>query len=75
MVEARPPRPITKAARNEQRKAVATTCNALAVAFFISALLQPLIAGHPSPVAMATALVVFVVLQIALHYILGRVED
>lgn len=75
MVESELAYPISKVARNERRKAVATTCNALAVAFFISAFLQPLISGHPNLLAMASALVVFVVLQASLHYILGQVED
>ena len=75
MVETKPIRPITKAARNERRKAAATTCNALAVAFFVSAFLQSLISGRPSGAGMIIALVGFVALQALLHYILTRVED
>jgi hypothetical protein len=75
MVEAKLTRLISKAARNERRKAAATTCNALAVAFFVSAFLQPLISGHPSAAGMITALLAFVVFQAVLHYILMRLED
>jgi hypothetical protein len=64
-----------KAARNERRKAAATTCNALAVALFVSAFLQPLISGRASALGMAAALVGFVVFQAFLHYILIKVED
>lgn len=64
-----------KAARNERRKAAATTCNALAVAVFISAFLQPLISGRASAWGMTAALVSFVVFQAFLHYILLQVED
>jgi hypothetical protein len=37
---------LGKAGRNERRKAVATTFNALAVAAVISAIVQPLISGQ-----------------------------
>jgi hypothetical protein len=67
--------PLTKSARNEQRKAIAATCNALAVAFFVSALLQPVVTGQFSLVGMIGALLGFIVLQGALHYILAKVED
>lgn len=75
MVEARPRRPTTKAARNERRKAAATTCNALSVAFFVSAFLQPLVSGRPSTAGMTIALFALVGFQGALHYILTGVED
>ncbi len=75
MVERPTPNPISKAARNERRKAAATTCNALAVAFFVSAFFQPLISGHGNPMTMISAFATFVVLQAALHYILRQVED
>lgn len=64
-----------KAARNERRRAFASTCNTVAVAFFVSALLQPAIGGEPRWVGMVRALVGFVALQGFLHYILARVED
>jgi len=67
--------PPGKAARNEQRKALAATCNAASVAFVGSAFLQPLVAGHANALLMVGALVSFVALQGALHYILYRVED
>lgn len=75
MTEIAPTSRTGKAAHNERRKAAATTCNALAVAFFVSAFLQPLISGRPSIAGMVTALVGFVVLQAVLHYILMSVED
>ncbi len=68
------PRP-GKAARNEQRKALAATCNATAVAFLGSALLQPLVSGRANPLLVVGALVSFIALQGALHYVLYRVED
>lgn len=67
--------PAGKAARNEQRKAIATTCNATAVAFLVSALLQPLVSGHANAPLVLGALMGFVALQGALHYVLCRVED
>lgn len=75
MIEVKLARPISKAARNERRKAVATTCNALSVAFFVSAGLQPLLAGRfnlSSAIALSAA---FVALQAILHYILRQLED
>jgi hypothetical protein len=66
---------VGKTARNERRKALATTCNALAVAVFVSALLQPLATGRVNPVAALGAVISFVALQAFLHYILQRVED
>lgn len=68
------PRP-GKAARNEQRKAVAATCNASSVAFLGAAFLQPLVAGHSNPWLSVGAMVSFLALQGALHYVLYRVED
>lgn len=67
--------PSGKAARNERRKAFASTCNTVAVAFFVSALLQPVTGGQLRWISMIGALVGFVALQGFLHYILGRVED
>jgi hypothetical protein len=64
-----------KAARNERRKAVATTCNAVSVAFFITAGLQPLMAGRYNLLGALAAAVAFVAFQGVLHYILGQVED
>lgn len=64
-----------KAARNEQRKALAATCNAGSIAFVGSAFLQPLVAGHSNALLLVGALVSFIALQGALHYVLYRVED
>jgi hypothetical protein len=75
MVEAKRIRPITKAARNERRKAAATTCNAISVALFVSAGLQPLLAGRFTLPGVLPVVTVVVVLQIVLHYILRQVED
>jgi hypothetical protein len=75
MVERQTPLPISKAARNERRKAAATTCNALSVALFISAGIQPVMAGRlglPSVVAVGA---IVVALQVVLHYILRQLED
>jgi hypothetical protein len=68
-------RPPGKAARNEQRKALAATCNAAAVALLASALLHPLVSGYSNSWVVMGALVGFIALQGALHYILYRVED
>jgi hypothetical protein len=66
----------SKAARNERRKALATTFNAISVAILVAAFLQPIALGR-APVAtpMGAALIVFIVFQAALHYVLGRIED
>lgn len=64
-----------KAARNERRKAIATTCNAVAVSVFVYAILQPIMSGRLNIVSVGSALTVFIVLQGVLHYILEHVED
>jgi len=64
-----------KAARNERRKAIATTCNAMSVALVISIIIQPLNTGHVDLASTLAALGAFVVFQGLLHYLLGRVED
>jgi hypothetical protein len=68
------PRP-GKAARNEQRKALAATCNAASVVFVGTALVQPLVTGRSNALLILGALVSFIALQGALHYVLYRVED
>ncbi|PIB90841.1 hypothetical protein CSW62_04220 [Caulobacter sp. FWC2] len=75
MVESEDSRLISKAARNERRKAFAATCNALSVALFISAGLQPLMAGRFNLLGALVISAVVVALQIVLHYILRQVED
>lgn len=64
-----------KAGRNERRKAIATTLNALAVALVISAVVQPLTSGRLNMGLVVGALAFFLVLQGFLHYVLARVED
>jgi hypothetical protein len=75
MVERQASIPISKAARNERRKAVATTCNAMAVALIVSAGLQPLMAGHFNLLNFICAGVAFIALQAVLHYVLRALED
>lgn len=71
-----PHKPQSKAARNERRKAMAATLNALSVALLVATLFQPISTGRlPSPALLAAAVLGFVVFQAALHYILGRLED
>jgi len=75
MVETAPTHLISKAARNERRKAIATTCNAVSVALFVTAGLQPLMAGRYNLFSAIAAAVGFVAFQGVLHYILRQVED
>ncbi len=64
-----------KAARNETRKAVATTANALSITTLVTMWLQPMLSGRPIGLAGPLAGVAFVVLQGFAHYVLRRVED
>lgn len=76
MTQHRPSDPsLGKAGRNERRKAVATTINALAVALVISAVVQPLTSGCLDGLRVAAALGLFLVFQALLHYVLAQVED
>lgn len=75
MIERLTPLPISKAARNERRKAFATTLNAVAVSIFVYAILQPVMSGRIDLSSLVSALTAFVVLQGVLHYILKQVED
>jgi len=68
-------RPIGKAARNEQRKAVATTLNAISVALVVTAVLQPLTTRRFDTGLALLSASAFLVSQLVLHYILSRVED
>jgi isoprenylcysteine carboxyl methyltransferase (ICMT) family protein YpbQ len=68
-------RPIGKAGRNEQRKAVATTLNAISVALVVTAVLQPLFANRFNGVITLLSTVAFLVSQLVLHYVLSGVED
>jgi len=54
---------------------IAAACNALSVAFFVSAFLQPLILGQSKLAFIGGALMAFIAFQGALHYVLSRVED
>jgi len=70
------PAPRTgKAARNETRKAVATTANALSITMVVTAWLQPMLSGRPIGLAGPFAAAAFVVLQGLAHYVLRKVED
>jgi|CXWL01.1.fsa_nt_gi hypothetical protein len=69
-------KPHSKASRNERRKALATTLNALSVALLVATLFQPISTGRlPHAALLAAAVLGFVVFQWALHYVLGRLED
>jgi hypothetical protein len=70
------PAPLTgKAARNEARKAIATTANALSITVVVTAWLQPMLSGRPIDFAAPLAGAAFVVLQGLAHYVLRKVED
>lgn len=75
MIERRASLPVSKAARNERRKAFATTLNAVAVSIFVYAILQPVMLGRLDLASLGRALAAFIVLQGVLHYIPKQVED
>lgn len=68
------PRP-GKAARNEMRKASATTGNALSIAMLVTVCLQPMSSGRTVGLAGASAVAAFIALQVAAHYVLRKMED
>lgn len=69
-------KPRSKAARNERRKALAATFNAIGVAFLVAAVLQPVALGRAlGAETFAIALIAFIAFQFALHYVLERLED
>jgi hypothetical protein len=69
-------KPQSKNARNERRKALAATFNAISVAVLVSAFLQPIASNRAPDIGTVTAaFIAFVVFQAALHYILTRLED
>jgi len=71
-----PPAPrVGKAARNEKRKALATTGNALSITMLVTTSLQPAFSGKPAGVSGAIGLAAFVALQGLTHYVLRKVED
>ena len=72
----KPRRVQSKAARNERRKAAASTFIALGVTVLAAAFFQPLAAGRlPQIPLLAIAVLLFVVSQAVAHYILSRLED
>jgi hypothetical protein len=76
MTQADASTPLTgKAARNEARKAIATTANAISITLLVTIWLQPMMSGRPVGLAGPLAAVVFVALQGAAHYVLRKVED
>ncbi len=76
MLRAWPKRnPPGKAARNERRKAGATTFNALSVAFAVTTVLQPILNGRINPLQAVAALIAVIVFQGLIHHVLGRIED
>lgn len=68
-------RRIGKAGRNEQRKAVATTLNAVSVALVVTAFFQPLTTRRFDGGLALLSAAAFLVSQLVLHYVLSRVED
>ena len=67
-------RPIGKAARNERRKALSATRNALSVAPIVTAVFQPITTGRGvEPLGAAAAAMLFVAMQIALHSVPGNI--
>jgi len=68
------PRP-GKAARNEMRKALATTGNALSIAMLVTVFLQPVSSGRAVGLAGVSAVAAFIALQVAAHYVLRKMED
>lgn len=68
-------RVVGKGGRNERRKAVATTLNAISVAFVVTAVVQPLAMNHFNAGLTVASAAAFLVSQLVLHYVLGSVED
>ncbi|MBL8549954.1 MAG: hypothetical protein JNJ73_08200 [Hyphomonadaceae bacterium] len=63
-----------KASRNERRKAVATTLNAIGVASFIGSILQALLGQSSNFVTFLVGLAIFTGTQGALHAVLKSIE-
>lgn len=59
-----------KAARNETRKAFATTANALSIAIVITVWLQPMLSGRAAGLTGPLVIAAFVALQSLAHYVL-----
>ena len=66
---------IGKAARNEARRAFATTANTLSIAILVTIWLQPMLSGRPVSFTGPVAVAAFVALQGLAHYVLRGVED
>lgn len=66
----------SKAARNERRKAAATTLIAAGIAIAAAMFIQPM-AGGPEPrvLPLLAAFFLIVASQAFAHYILSRIED
>ncbi len=75
MTEPAPAPRIGKAARNEMRKALATTANALSITMLVTIWLQPMLSGQSVGFAGPVAIAGFVALQAVAHYVLHKVED
>jgi hypothetical protein len=75
MTEPIPTPRIGKTARNEMRKAIATTANALSIAMLLTTGLQPAFSGKPIGASGIIGMAAFVALQGVGHYVLRRVED
>ncbi len=75
MTDQAPPPRTGKAARNESRKAFATTANALSLAILVTFWLQPMFSGRAASFSGPVAIGVFVALQGLAHYVLRGVED
>ena len=76
MTEPATPTPrLGKAARNESRKAIATTANPLSITLLVTLWLQPMLSGRAAGFAGPVALAGFIALQGLAHYVLNRVED
>jgi hypothetical protein len=68
-------KPETKTARNERRKAAATTLNALSVAALVGSTLQPFLGGRVDAVDILLGAAIFIAMQGGLHAILRGLED
>ncbi|MDX2238248.1 MAG: hypothetical protein NW203_11865 [Hyphomonadaceae bacterium] len=65
-----------KAARNERRKALAGTINAIGIALLVAAVIQPTTTSSTPNVALSLlTFCLFVVSQWVVHYVLDRLED
>jgi len=65
----------TKSARNERRKALATTLNALGVAILLATGGQSLLGHDVDPATIVIGLAIFIGTQGALHAVLRGIED